>query len=175
MVKDVTLTKSVKTTYNATTGAHSQTTTTATGLAMEATERAIQDNFPAYVAGPTDRPFYLQGLTTAPAENDTITIGSETLTVKTRCRHCGGWRPLLRGGCLMHVVEFKPVVDQGAVDVLERTLSLAKAGELKDVVVLGEQERAGVYHLELSFDDKWRALGALAWASVTISAAGGDE
>ena len=82
VIKDVTLTKSVKTTYNATTGAHSQTTTTATGLAMEATERAIQDNFPAYVAGPTDRPFYLQGLTTAPAENDTITIGSETLTVK---------------------------------------------------------------------------------------------
>ena len=75
----------------------------------------------------------------------------------------------------MQVVEFKPVVDRGAVDVLERALSLAKAGELKDVVVLGEQERAGVYHLELSFDDKWRALGALAWASVAISSAGGEE
>lgn len=89
VVKDCTLTKSTKGAYNASAGTYSETPSTYTGKAIittggtvEGINSTLRDSFPAYVAGPTDINMMLQGLSTAPEKNDTLTIGSDIWTVK---------------------------------------------------------------------------------------------
>lgn len=81
VIKSCTLTKTTLGAYNATTGAHATTTSSVTGRAVAGTERAIQDIFPAYVVGPRDVLFYLEGLSSPPAENDTLTVNSVDYTI----------------------------------------------------------------------------------------------
>lgn len=61
--------------YDADAGTHTTTTQTQTGRAVLSEAAAVQDVFPEYVAGPADKLFYLEGLTWAPQENDTLTVG----------------------------------------------------------------------------------------------------
>lgn len=89
VVKACTLTKVTKGTYDATTGAYSETPATYTGQAIittggtvEGINSTLRDAFPAYVAGPTDINMILQGLSAAPEKNDTLTIGSDDWTIK---------------------------------------------------------------------------------------------
>ena len=80
-IKACTVTKTALGAYNSATGAHATTTSNDTGRAVAGTQTAIQDTFPAYVVGPTDVLFYLEGLSAAPAENDTLTIGGVDRTI----------------------------------------------------------------------------------------------
>lgn len=89
VIKACTLTHVAKGSYNPTTDAYGQTTTTATGRSLNATgssvesvSSTIKDHFPAYVAGPADVVLFLEGLSMAPKENDTVTIGAVVRTIK---------------------------------------------------------------------------------------------
>lgn len=82
VIKTCTVTKTTQGAYNATTGAYAVTTTAITGRAVAGTQDAIPDLFPAWVVGPKDELFYLEGLSSAPAENDTLTIGAKVRTIK---------------------------------------------------------------------------------------------
>ena len=68
--------------YNATTGVHALTPTNVTGRAVMDQSTPIQDIFPDYVVGPGDTLFWLEGLSAAPAENNTLTVGGVTRTIK---------------------------------------------------------------------------------------------
>lgn len=81
VIKTCTVTKTTQGAYSATTGAHSTTTSQEAGRAVRDESRPIADIFPAYEAGPTDKLYYLEGLTAAPAENDTLTIGGSDMTI----------------------------------------------------------------------------------------------
>lgn len=90
VVKDCTLTKKTKGTYNAATDTYTETTATYAGQLIVATGGAIEggipgtikDRLPPYVRGPHDEVLLVRGLSAAPAENDTITVGSIIRTVK---------------------------------------------------------------------------------------------
>ena len=90
VIKACTLTHVTQGTYNATTGSYGETTTTATGRALITTgsssegvgSATIKDMFPNYVAGPADLVIFLEGLSMAPQENDTLTIGGVVRTIK---------------------------------------------------------------------------------------------
>jgi hypothetical protein len=90
VIKSCTITRTVQGAYDATTGAYSVTTTTYTGRALIATggtveggvASTIKDMFPNYVAGPADVVIFIEGLSTAPKENDTVTIGGVARTIK---------------------------------------------------------------------------------------------
>lgn len=70
-------------TYNPGTGEYEgRVETTATGRALFDTSTPVEDVFPAYVAGPSDRLVWLEGLSLIPAENETIAIGGQNHTVK---------------------------------------------------------------------------------------------
>jgi len=89
VIQSCTLTRVVDGAYNATTGAYGTTTTNytgraviATGSSVESVSSTIKDHFPAYVAGPADVVIFLEGLSAAPKENDTLTIGAVIRTIK---------------------------------------------------------------------------------------------
>ena len=90
VIKACTVTRTTQGAYNATTGAYSETTTTFAGRAVITTGSSVEgvgastikDLFPGYVAGPADVIIFLEGLSGAPKENDTLTIGATTRTIK---------------------------------------------------------------------------------------------
>ena len=82
VIKVCTLTRTTQGAYNTTTGQYATTTATATGRAIFDTSTKIIDALPGYLAGPTEKLVYFEGLSFAPAENDTVTIGGVTHTVK---------------------------------------------------------------------------------------------
>ena len=85
VIKTCTVTSTTQGAYNTSTGTYSTTTSTQTGRALFAgvqdNGKPITDIFPDYVAGPADELILLEGLTAAPEENDTVTIGSTTRTI----------------------------------------------------------------------------------------------
>ncbi len=82
IIKAVTLTRTAQTRYNPSTGQHDTTDATATGRGLFDTSTAIGDVLPGFVAGPTDELVWLEGLSFAPAENDSIDIGGSEYLVK---------------------------------------------------------------------------------------------
>ena len=74
VILTATVTKTAQGAYNATTGAYAETETDYTGRGVVATERALTDYFPDYVAGPADTLVYLEGLSAAPAEGDKLAL-----------------------------------------------------------------------------------------------------
>lgn len=82
VIKACTVTRTTQGDYNATTGAYETTTAQATGRAVFDTSAKTEDVLPGYVAGPAELIVYFEGLSFAPAENDTAVIGGITYTVK---------------------------------------------------------------------------------------------
>lgn len=74
-VKAATVTKVTGSTRDQATGAFTDTTTVQTGSVTVTTRRAMQDIFPALVAGQSDVYLIAKGFSSAPAENDKITFG----------------------------------------------------------------------------------------------------
>lgn len=79
-ILDVTVTRITQGAYNVTTGAYAETTSTQTGRAVLDTVKPVQDLFPAYVRGPKDQLFLIEGITTL-REGDELTIGATTYAV----------------------------------------------------------------------------------------------
>lgn len=75
VVQGATLTRRTTGTYNPTTGSHSATTATSPCSVVFDIARPVRDLFPDYVIGPSEKLAYLEGLTFAPKENDTLSIG----------------------------------------------------------------------------------------------------
>ena len=82
VVKSATITVEVKGEYNATTGTRAVTSTTYSGRAVFGTAAAIRSRFPAYEVGPDDLIISLEGFSTVPSVNDTVTIDSVDRTIK---------------------------------------------------------------------------------------------
>ena len=69
--------------YNTTTGAYAITTTTLTGgSAVLDMGKPVSDIFPDYTAGPSDRLVLLQGFTSVPKENWTLTYNGNSYAIK---------------------------------------------------------------------------------------------
>ncbi|MDH3579973.1 MAG: hypothetical protein OEM91_05025 [Hyphomicrobiales bacterium] len=75
VIKACTVTAVTQGAYNPVTHTYAETTTVETGRAVMDQAKPIKDVFPDYVVGPGDTLFWLEGLTTAPKENNTLTIG----------------------------------------------------------------------------------------------------
>lgn len=83
VINSCTLTRTTQGAYNPTTGTYATTTSTDAGRALFDTSTKIDDALPGYVAGPTERLVWIEGLDTlSPKENDTIAIGGVNYTVK---------------------------------------------------------------------------------------------
>jgi hypothetical protein len=83
IIKSCTLTRTTQGDYNPSTGAYDTTTSTDTGRALFDTSTKIDDALPGYVAGPTERLVWIEGLDAlVPKENDAIAIGGVGYTVK---------------------------------------------------------------------------------------------
>lgn len=72
VIRSSTLTKTVNGAYNLDTGAYAVTQTTHTCRSVEATANAVQDIFPDYVFGPSDRILFVEGLAVVPSEGDDL-------------------------------------------------------------------------------------------------------
>lgn len=81
VVKACTLTRTTRGEYDPAAGSHSTTTATATGRAVFDTSTKIEDALPGYVAGPTERLVWLEGLSIVPKEADPIAIGGTDFTI----------------------------------------------------------------------------------------------
>lgn len=81
VIQGASLSRVTKGEYDPTTGAHETSEAAFPCRALFADEKAIEDAFPAYTAGPTDRVAYLEGLETIPLENDRMTIGSQRVLI----------------------------------------------------------------------------------------------
>jgi hypothetical protein len=55
--------------------------------------------------------------------------------------------------------------EPAVVEILREALERAEAGEIAEVVVVANCPDANEFRYRASFDDRWRVLGALAWAS----------
>lgn len=78
VIKSCTVTRTTQGEYDADAGEYETTTSSQTGRALIDQSTPISDIFPAYVVGPKDTMIWLEGLATAPLENDTVTIGGTT-------------------------------------------------------------------------------------------------
>lgn len=83
VIKSCTLTRTVQGAYNPATGQHDTTTQTDTGRLLFDTSTAIEDALQGYVAGPGEELVWIEGLDALkPKENDRLTVGGETYTVR---------------------------------------------------------------------------------------------
>jgi len=85
VIKTCTITRdSVVGTYNPATGswASGPNAVDMTGQLVETTAKAVEDVFPELVIGPSDKVFIIRGLSEAPIETDTLTIGAASLVIK---------------------------------------------------------------------------------------------
>jgi hypothetical protein len=82
VIQTGTLSRTASPAYDATTGVYAGIVTTSTCRVLVDTQTPVADVFPGYAEGPSGVLLYLEGLTTAPAENDTIAYGSLTRTIK---------------------------------------------------------------------------------------------
>lgn len=80
-VHTATLTRTLPGAYDAVNGAYIAATETDTGRAVFCNVDAVPDLFPAYAVGPSDQLMMLEGFTSV-AENDALTIGTDTRTVR---------------------------------------------------------------------------------------------
>lgn len=76
----VTVTRTTQGAYDVASGSYATTSTTQTGRAVVDTVKPVTDIFPAYIVGPKDQLFFIEGIT-ALAEADTITTASGTYKV----------------------------------------------------------------------------------------------
>lgn len=97
VINACTVTRVTNGAYNTSTGTYATTTSNDTGRALVDETKPIADLFPDYVVGPSDTLILCEGLSTAPQENDTITIGATTRTI-TKVRDIVG------AGTLFYVV-----------------------------------------------------------------------
>lgn len=79
-IHDASLSDDAQGAYDTATGVYAITTTTAIGRAVVASEKAIPDIFPAYIAGPADELILLEGFT-ACRENMRLTFAGWVRTV----------------------------------------------------------------------------------------------
>lgn len=82
IIKTATVTRTTQGAYNPTTGSYETTTASSTGRAVFDTSTPIPDALAGYVGGPGEELVYFEGLTFAPKENDTASIGGVAYTVK---------------------------------------------------------------------------------------------
>jgi hypothetical protein len=81
-VHSVVLTVATQGAYDASTGAYSETSVSYTGRAVfDLVATFVRDSFPDYVAGPMDEAVWLEGLTTAPKEGQSVAITSINYTI----------------------------------------------------------------------------------------------
>lgn len=68
----------------------------------------------------------------------------------------------------LRIVEDTP--DQDVIDALETALEMARAGQLVEVVIVGNVKDADGpgYWRSAAFDDRWRLLGALEYAKDAV-------
>lgn len=85
VIKDCIVTRTANGAYNPSTGGYSTTTSQQPGRALADTTKPIKDIFPDYTVGPGDILYYIEGLTSEPAENDVLTIGA----VERKIQHVG--------------------------------------------------------------------------------------
>ncbi|WP_108482263.1 hypothetical protein [Oceaniglobus ichthyenteri] len=67
--------------YDPDTGSYTTTAKSDTGRAVEDSEKPVADVFEGYVAGPADVLVLMEGFTTVPKENHTITYAGRTRTI----------------------------------------------------------------------------------------------
>lgn len=83
VVKSCTLTRTTQGTYDPSAGEYATTTSTDTGRAVFDTSTKIEDALQGYVAGPTEKLVWIEGLDAlSPKENDAIAIGGTDYTIK---------------------------------------------------------------------------------------------
>lgn len=83
VIKACTITRTTQGEYDPSTGSYSTTTSTDTGRAVFDTKTKIEDALPGYVAGPTEKLVWIEGLDTITSvENDTIVIGGSNYVIK---------------------------------------------------------------------------------------------
>jgi histidinol dehydrogenase len=58
--------------------------------------------------------------------------------------------------------------DPDVVQILREALAQAEAGEIAEIVVVANCPDANAFWYRASFEDRWRVLGALAWASSQV-------
>ena len=75
-VQDVTLTKTTRSDYDTKSGSYIEADTAITGRGVLDTVKPVRDVFPNWVTGPKDQLWLLEGLSSAPAEGDKLTVGS---------------------------------------------------------------------------------------------------
>lgn len=90
VVHSATLTQKTAGTYNASTGVRAATTAPITGRAIEDAVKPVRDIFPAYERGPSDKLVLLEGMTSAPVENDTLAYSDRSLTIMAVADIAGG-------------------------------------------------------------------------------------
>ena len=78
VIKACTVTQNAQGAYNPVTHTYVETPTVLTGRAVMDQSKPIKDVFPDYVVGPGDTLFWVEGLSSAPAENDILTVGSDS-------------------------------------------------------------------------------------------------
>ncbi len=59
-------------------------------------------------------------------------------------------------------------VDPGLVQMIEEILADAKAGKIKDVVIVGDHVEDGELFRAAFFESRWRLLGALEYAKDAV-------
>lgn len=69
----------------------------------------------------------------------------------------------------MSVVEFQREPDAGVIELLESALERAKAGDLVEVVIVGNLPAEGGFLTLYSIADRWRLLGALEYAKHRVN------
>lgn len=79
-VHAATLTRTIRGTYNATTGVYATTVATQTGRAVVDTTTPARDIFPEYVVGAGEELILVEGMTSA-KENDALTFAGRTRVV----------------------------------------------------------------------------------------------
>ncbi|MCW2309722.1 hypothetical protein [Rhodobium gokarnense] len=82
VIQSCTLTRTTQGAYDPSTGSYSTTTSTDTGRGLFDTSTKIEDALPGYIAGPTEKLVWIEGLDTlTPKENDGLTVGASSYTV----------------------------------------------------------------------------------------------
>lgn len=82
VIQSCTLTRTTLDDYDPSAGSHTTTASTDAGRAFFDTSTKIEDALSGYVAGPTEKLVWIEGLTTLePRENDALAIGGVNHTV----------------------------------------------------------------------------------------------
>lgn len=82
VIQHAELRRTMRGAYDPRTGTYTEITKAYPCRALFSDERAMADTFPAFVAGPTDRMVYVEGIQTAPIESDRMTIGGRAVVVR---------------------------------------------------------------------------------------------